>query len=57
MAIVLDQLSEELKIIRTYLFKIEPSRRQGNILKLKLNEAYTIFKTYSSWLLSKGQLK
>lgn len=50
MAIVLDQLYEELKSIRTYLIKIGPSKRQGNILNLKLNEANTIFKTYSSWL-------
>lgn len=51
MAIVLDQLYEELKSIRTYLIKIGPGRRQGNILEIKLNEANSIFKTYSSWLL------
>lgn len=63
MAIVLDQLYEELKSIRTYLIKIGPGRRQGNILEIKLNEANSIFKTYSSWLLdfkndlSKGKIQ
>lgn len=63
MAVLLNQLYEELNKVRTYLIKIGPSRRVGNILKVKLNEANTIFSQYSSWLLnfnnelSKGKIK
>lgn len=63
MAVILNQLYEELIKVRTYLIKIGPSRRQGNILKIKLNEVNAIFCQYSSWLLnfkkelSEGKIK
>lgn len=52
MAILLNQLYEELKKVKTYLIKVGPGRRQGNILQTKLNEANVIFNQYSSWLVN-----
>ncbi|XP_053611999.1 uncharacterized protein LOC128676086 [Plodia interpunctella] len=63
MNISLEQLFEKLKEIRTYLIKIGPSRRVGNILKVKLKEANDMFNEYSSWSLnfrknvSEGKIK
>lgn len=63
MAIILNQLYEELKKVKLYLIKIGPSRRQGDILQIKLKEAHVIFNEYSNWLvkfekeLSEGKIK
>lgn len=51
MALMLNELCEELKLVRKYLVKIGPSRRQGQILQVKLNETNAIFDKYTSWLL------
>lgn len=63
MNISLEKIYEELKEVRTYLIKIGPNRRVGNILTVKLNEAIVIYSEYSSWLeiftenLRKGKIK
>lgn len=44
----LDTLFKQLKDIRTYLIKIGPSRRHGNILTKKFNEIKEIFSGYRS---------
>lgn len=51
MNISLEQIYEKLKQVRTYLIKIGPSRREGNILETKLKEANDVFCEYSKWLL------
>lgn len=44
----LDILFKQLKDIRTYLIKIGPNRRHGNILTKKFNEIKEIFSEYTS---------
>lgn len=46
----LKSLCEEIKNVRTYLIKIGPSRRQGQILKTKLDEANKILEKYNSYV-------
>lgn len=49
----INSVAEKLKEIRTYLCKIGPSRRQGEILKTKLYEAKELYLQYSTL---KGQI-
>lgn len=50
MASFVKQLYDDLLCIRTYLVKIGPSRRQGDILIKKLNEANLIVEQYNNYL-------
>lgn len=50
MADFIKKLYEELSEIRTYLIKIGPSRRQGNILEKKSKEAGSIVQQYNNYL-------
>lgn len=50
MAENLSLLASELKTIRTYLIKIGPSRRTGDILKQKKLQANEVFNHYSKFL-------
>ncbi|XP_028178505.1 uncharacterized protein LOC114365956 [Ostrinia furnacalis] len=50
MAIVLQSLYGELKEIRTYLIKIGPKRRQGDILINKLEAANKLYDKYNNWV-------
>lgn len=52
MTLELQQLYEDLKKVRAYLIKIGPSRREGNILQVKLNESKELFNCYSNWLVN-----
>lgn len=56
MAQSLNDLYEELKKVRSYLIKIGPNRRQGNVLQTKLSQANVLFEKYSQWLLSYNEL-
>lgn len=47
MADVLQLLYKELKCIKTYLIKIGPKRRQGNIIEKKLYESKEIYDKYT----------
>lgn len=50
MAKFIKELYDELLAIRTYLIKIGPSRRHGNILNTKLSEAKVIVEQYNNYL-------
>lgn len=50
MATYIKELYEELFVIRQYLIKIGPSRRQGNILQKKLSEAKLIGGQYNTYI-------
>lgn len=50
MAIYLQSLYSELKEVRTYLIKIGPKRRQGDVLINKLNATNVIYGRYLNWL-------
>lgn len=50
MATFLKELYNNLLEIRTYLIKIGPSRRQGNILQKKLSEARLIAQKYNTFI-------
>ena len=50
MAQFLKELYEELLDVRKYLIKIGPSRRQGNIVEKKLNEARLIAQQYNKYI-------
>lgn len=50
MAIILQSLYSELKEIRTYLIKIGPARRQGDILIKKLEAASNVYEKYNHWI-------
>lgn len=50
MAILLEDLLKELKVIRDYLIKIGPSRRKGTILETKTSEANKLYERYTNCL-------
>lgn len=50
MATFLKNLYEDLLKIRTYLIKIGPSRRTGDILKKKFGEAKFVVQQYNNYI-------
>ncbi|XP_060809983.1 uncharacterized protein LOC132904069 [Amyelois transitella] len=50
MPTLLQALFSELKQIRTYLIKIGPTRRKGNILVNKLEAANSLYEQYNNWV-------
>lgn len=50
MAEELNVIFQELKSIRTYLIKIGPGRRSGNILEVKRTEANKVLIKYNDYI-------
>lgn len=44
-------LNEELSKVRTYLIKVGPKRRHGEIIKLKLEEANELLEQYNAYII------